>query len=82
MSERYVVCALIVGDTAVIEADSPEAAAEMYEMPEELKDKDVMLWAVSAEEFYATINKAKEGDVIAAAEEAIRQDGCNLRDEL
>ena len=74
MPKDYVVCTLIVADTAVIKAESPEEACEIYEMPEELVDKDVMLWAVTAEEFYATIKAAQAEQVIARAEEAIRSE--------
>ena len=82
VEEDFVVCALIMADTAVIRAATPEAAAERYEMPEELAGKDVLLWAIGAEEFRATVAAAQSGTVIAAAEEALRIDGCNLRGEL
>ncbi len=48
---NFVVLALKVMDTAVIPAETQEAALDVYELPEEFNDDDILTWAVTEEEF-------------------------------
>jgi len=58
---EYVVIAMAPVDTAVINAESEQDAILKYELPDDVpKDKDILLYAVTAEEFYDTLNPEKD----------------------
>ena len=60
--EEYVVCTLVIKDTAIIPAASAEDAVDLYMMPEELANgkEDMMIWCATAEEFRSAIDKGKQ----------------------
>jgi hypothetical protein len=48
----YVVLVLSPVDTAVIPAETEQEAINKYELPEEFHNVDIMLYVVTAEEFF------------------------------
>ncbi len=49
---EYVVIAFLPVDTAVIDAEDAESAIEMYEIPEEFRNRDIFIEATEGETFY------------------------------
>lgn len=48
---EYVVIAALIVDTAIILATSEQEASEKYEIPEDLVDRDIAVWAMTRKEF-------------------------------
>ena len=60
---KFTVLALVVKDTAIIDAPTDEAAINMYETPDELEGvEDVLVWAIPYDEFEKMVSAGKEGE--------------------